>query len=208
MTMMHASDLKRKDAPDADRFRREIQNEIDNLRVLVESVDPSAVAALAAAMHQADAVYVVGSRFYLTAANYLGWAMTKIRPNVRILKGSDSTSLDYLTVAPKGSLVVMVAASRYPNEMIRLAKHVRRLGHTLAVVSDSPGCPLNAFAHHTLVGPARHIPAVGIPTTLPCLLSHLLMALAQLEGEGMKAHQKAIERTYRENDILFNLDVV
>ena len=205
MTMMDDVDLKAAGAPDADRFRREVQNEIDNLRSLCESVDPEAVSAVVDLLHRADAIYVVGSRFYFTAANYLGWALTKIRPNIHTLKGSDSTSLDYLSIAPAGSLVIMVAASRYPNELIRLARHVRRLDHRLVVVTDSPNCPLNAFAHQTLIGPARHVPSFGIPTTLPCLLSHLLMELAQQCGGDLKAHQDKIEQTYRDNDILFNL---
>lgn len=205
MTMMDDVDLKKAGEPDADRFRQEIQNEIDNLRLLCESVDPEAVSAVVDYMCRAHALYVVGSRFYFTAANYLGWALTKIRPNVRTLKGSDSTSLDYLSIAPAGSLVIMVAASRYPNELIRLAKHVRRLDHELVVVSDSPHCPLNAFAHLVLIGPARHHPSFGIPTTLPSLLSHLLMEVARQCGGDLKAHQEKIERTYLENDILFNL---
>lgn len=47
MTMMDDVDLKGSGAPDGDRFQQEIQNEIDNLRHLCESVDPETVSAAA-----------------------------------------------------------------------------------------------------------------------------------------------------------------
>ncbi|MCG6536125.1 MAG: hypothetical protein L7F78_15865 [Syntrophales bacterium LBB04] len=48
--------------------------------------------------------------------------------------------IDYLTIAPSDSLAVIIATSRYPNELIRMAKLVRRLGQTLIVITDSHIC--------------------------------------------------------------------
>jgi hypothetical protein len=44
-------------------------------------------------------VHVIGSRLSYTLAYYMGWAMTKVRGNVHILKGSDRTTIDWLTIA-------------------------------------------------------------------------------------------------------------
>lgn len=204
MTLLDRVDLA--EATAADRLQRVVFEEIDNLKHLYESLDREAVDRLARMIIDTEAVYCVGSRLSHVLASYMGWSLTKIRGRVRILEGSDSTTIDWLTIAPAGSLVIMFATSRYPNELIRLAKLVRRLGHTLAVVSDSRLCPINRFGDLTLVAPSRHFPVVGSPSTMTCLVNCLTVELLGRGGGAVRSHQEKLESVYRENDILFNLD--
>ena len=48
-----------------------------------------------------------------------------------ILKGNDSTCVDWLTIVPPESLIVIIAQPHYPNELITLGKMARRKGHQL-----------------------------------------------------------------------------
>ena len=111
-------------------------------------------------------VQVIGSRLSYTLAYYMGWAMTKVRGNIHILKGSDRTTIDWLTIAPADSVAVIVATSRYPNELIRLGKLVKRLGQTLVVITDSATCPLLQFADHHLIAAPSTFPTWAAPP--PC----------------------------------------
>jgi len=151
------------------------------------------------------AVYVIGSRLSYTLSYYVGWSLTKIRENVQILKGSDSTCIDWLTIAPREALVVIFATTRYPNELIRIGKLARRLGQTLLVVTDGTQCPLIPFADLSIVAPSRHIPLIGSPTTLACLINLFTFELAGRCGVQVTAHQEKLEKVYLENDVLFNL---
>jgi DNA-binding MurR/RpiR family transcriptional regulator len=150
-------------------------------------------------------IYVIGSRLSFTFAYYLGWSLTKIRSDVHILKGSDSTTIDWLTNASPESLVIIIATTRYPNELIRLGKMVRRLDQTLLVIADSALCPLTQFAHLSLIAPSKNIPFIGNPTTISCIANYLVQELASRNGHRLKAHQEKLEQVYYENDILFNL---
>lgn len=190
--------------PGADRFGRMISREMDNLRQLYESVDMETVARTVDALRESSAVYAVGSRLSYTLAYYLGWLLTKVRGGIHILRGSDTTAIDWLTIAPEGSLAVLVATSRYPNDLIRVARHVRRIGLRLAVISDSAACPLNSFAHLSLAAPSRHIPVFGSPAGMTVLVNYLALELAAGNGDAVREHQESLERAYRENDILFN----
>ena len=125
--------------------------------------------------------------------------------DIHILKGSDSASVDWLTIAPQDSLVIIIAVSRYPNELIRLGKMVRRQKKSLIVITDSSLCPLTQFAHLSLVAPSRNIPFIGSPTTISCIINYLVMELAGRDGDHLKNHQESLEQAYWENDILFNL---
>ena len=122
LTLIDRVGLTDMKAPESERFRRVVFSEIDNLKQLHESLDLDKVNRAVELLHASSAVYVVGSRLSYTFAYYLGWSLTKIRTKVHIMRGSDSTCIDFLTIAPEESLVVIFATTRYPNELIRLGQ--------------------------------------------------------------------------------------
>lgn len=205
MTLLDRKDLSGLKGPDANRLHRVISEEMENLQYFFEGVDMDVMSAFVDEMEKSPHIYVVGSRLSYTFAYYLGWSLTKIRQNVQILKGSDSTSIDWLTIAPPDSLVIIIATTRYPNELIRLGKLVRRLDRKLLVIADSALCPLKMFAHLSLVAPTKNIPFIGSPTTISCIINYLVQELASRDGEQLEEHQEMLEQIYRENDVLFNL---
>jgi DNA-binding MurR/RpiR family transcriptional regulator len=178
---------------------------MDTMRQLYQSIDRRSLEAFVDELGKAAAVYVAGARLSYTFAYYLGWSLAKVRKGVTILKGSDSTAFDRLNNAGAQALVVIVATSRYPNELIRLAKVTRRLGHTLFVMADSPLCPLFPFAQQKLVVPAQSIPYIGYIGAMSSVISYLVLELADRQRATVGPHQEQLEQIYLENDTLFNL---
>jgi DNA-binding MurR/RpiR family transcriptional regulator len=205
LTLIDRVDLTDMKAPESERFRRVVFSEIDNLKQLHESLDLDKVNRAVELLHASSAVYVIGSRLSYTFAYYLGWSLTKIRKKVHIMRGSDSTCIDFLTIAPEESLVLIFATTRYPNELIRMGKLVKRLNQTLLVITDGALCPLIPFADLSIIAPSRHIPLIGSPTTLSCLINFFVVELAARCGADLKPHQEKLEKVYLENDVLFNL---
>jgi DNA-binding MurR/RpiR family transcriptional regulator len=149
---------------------------------------------------------VIGSRLSYTFAYYLGWSLTKVRKGVHILKGSDSTAFDMLTNAHANSLVILTTCTRYPNELIKLSKMIRRSGHTLITIVDSNICPVIQFADLSLVVPARSIPFIGNVSGMLVTIQYIVKELASRKGDELGEYQKQLEQVFLENDILFNLD--
>jgi DNA-binding MurR/RpiR family transcriptional regulator len=205
LTMLERTDIAAGAGEGMDRLRRVVSEEIDNLKQFFETVEMDTLQKVIDYLGKSPAVYIIGSRLSYTFAYYLGWSLTKVRAGVHILKGSDSTAIDWLTISAPESLVVIIATSRYPNELIRLGKMARRLDRTLLVITDSSLCPLTQFAHLALVAPTKNIPFIGSPTTISCIINYLVLELASRDGNRLKDHQEKLERAYRENDILFNL---
>jgi len=205
LTLLDRLDIADMQAPGAVRFRRTITEEIDNLQQLYNTLDVETMEAVVEVLDRRVPLHVIGSRLSYTMAYYMGWAMTKVRDNIRILKGSDRTTIDWLTIAPADSVAVIVATSRYPNELIRLGKLVKRLGQTLVVITDSAGCPVLQFADHQLIAASKHIPYLGSPTPMSCLINFLVHELASRQGNALKHHQAKLEQSYWENDVLFNV---
>jgi len=205
LNLIDRLDLADIKGPGADRFQRVVFEEIDNLKQLLESMDLKKIDSVVERLHSSPSIIVIGSRLSFTLSYYFGWSLTKIKTNIQILKGSDSTTLDTLTFAPENSLVIIIATTRYPNELIRIGKFVQRLNHRLIVLTDSSTCPLIQFADESLVAPLRNIPFIGSPTALGCLINFIIQELAAKKGPELKNHQQKLEQTYWENDVLFNM---
>jgi len=192
--------------PGADRLHRGILEELNNLKYLYENINVETLNQFVDHLDKSPTVYVVGSRLSYTFAYYLGWSLTKIRKGVHILKGSDTTTIDILGNANSDSLVILAAATRYPNELIKLSKMIRRSNHTLLTMTDSNLCPVIQFADLSLVVPSRSIPFIGNVSGMLTAIQYIIQELASRKGEDMADYQKQIEQMYIENDILFNLD--
>jgi DNA-binding MurR/RpiR family transcriptional regulator len=205
LTLPDRVDLPGMKGPGTDLLHRVVFEEMNNLRQFYETIDLKMLSRIVDQLHNSPAVYVIGSRVSYTFAYYLGWSLTKVRKGVNILKGSDSTAIDWLTNAPDNSLVVLITTSRYPNELIRMGKVARRLGHNLLVITDNNLCPVIPFAHLSLVVPSRSIPLIGFPTTISCIINYLVLELVNRHHPQLKEHQEKLEQMYMENDILFNM---
>ncbi|MFZ0132904.1 MAG: MurR/RpiR family transcriptional regulator [Desulfobacterales bacterium] len=205
LTLPDRVDLPGMKGPGSDLLHRVVFEEMSNLRQFYETIDMKVLDRIVEHLRDSATVYVIGSRVSYTFAYYLGWSLTKVRRGVHILKGSDSTAIDWLTNAPENSLVVLVTTSRYPNELIKLGKVARRLQHTLLVITDNTLCPVLPFAHLALVAPSRSIPLIGYPTTIFCIINYLVLELVNRQHPQLKEHQEKLEQMYLENDILFNM---
>ena len=206
LTLIDRVALTKINGETAERVFRVVDEEIANLKEFYENADFGTITQAARILLESPSVYVIGSRLSYTFAYYLGWSLTKIRGDVHILKGSDSTSIDWLTIAPKNSLVVIFATSRYPNELIRLARLVRHHGQRLVSISDSSGCPVNQFADLRIVVRCLHFPVIGSPSVMASLVNSLTAEMIALGAQKVRPHQERLEQAYRENDILFNLE--
>jgi DNA-binding MurR/RpiR family transcriptional regulator len=183
---------------------RLVNQDIRSIRAMHKQIDPATVQAVRSVLKFAPAVYVMGSRLSYSSAHYMGWTMSKIRANVCILNGSDRTSMDQMIFAPRGAVVVVIATSRYPNELIRLGKIPRRRGLCQILITDSTACPLVQFSDHVLITPQKSIPFLGTPVSMISLIHYLLHTLTADMGEQLKTHQEKLDQAYLENDIWFN----
>lgn len=183
---------------------RLINQDIRSIRAMHKTLDPAVATAVRNALKSAPAVFVMGSRLSYSPAHYMGWTLSKLRPGVSILNGSDRTSMDQLIFAPPESVVVVIATSRYPNELVRLGKIARRQSLCQVLITDSASCPLAQFSDHILITPQKSFPFLGTPVSMISLIHYLLHTLASDMGESLKQHQEKLDQAYLENDIWFN----
>ena len=205
MNLLDRADIQGINKPGMNRLNNVVLDELSNLQYLYETIDIKKLEQAVTLIAENSSVFVTGSRLSFTFSYFFGWSLSRIRRGVQILKGSDTTSIDTLANAPENSLVVLIATTRYPNELIKLARFIRREEHTLLVITDNNMCPLIQFAHLVLQVPINSIAYIGNTSNMMCTLKYIVQELAGRGGETVQEHQKKLEQVYLENDILFNI---
>lgn len=185
-------------------FDRMINEDIENIREMSKRIDFSEIKKIRKILKDSKEVHIIGSRLSYAPAYYMAWTLAKVRKNVNIFKGSDRTTIDRLIFSPKKTAVVLIATSRYPNELVRMGKIAKRYKYKLILLTDSASCPLTQFSDHVLIAPSKTIPFLGNPTSLISLINYIVHTLATEVGSAINEHQEKLEQAYLENDILFN----
>lgn len=206
MNLLERMEMSHMGSPGAKKMHQIVSNEMDNLKALFNSMNYEQVDECLNMINKASKIYIIGSRHSYTFSYYMGWSLKNILNNVSILKGSDSATIDWLTTGQiENSLVIVIATTRYPNELIKIGKLARLQGFQLLAISDSNACPIIEFAHLSLVAPSKHIPFIGGLSAIGCLINFITQELARINKADIKDQQSSLERVYLENDIFFNL---
>jgi len=95
MSLPERVNMKGIKEPGLDRLHRGVLEELNNLKYMYETIDVEKMNQFVEYLNERENVFVTGSRLSYTFAYYLGWSLTKIRKGIHILKGSDSTVIDF-----------------------------------------------------------------------------------------------------------------
>lgn len=156
--------------PTGDPLPERLAQDVENLLRLAATTAPSAVAAAAAVVADADRVLVLGSRSGLPVAMQLRQALAQVRPGVVLVPergqslGEDLVGLtarDVVVVVAlrrraTGTARLMTALAASPARVIRIAEtgavDAHGVDHDFAVPIDAPGAFDSHVAAAALVG--------------------------------------------------------
>ncbi|BCL61784.1 N-acetylmannosamine kinase [Desulfomarina profundi] len=188
---------------DDELLQKMLSRNIEDIKSLSQSIDLNEIKKVRDHIKNAKSVHIIGSRLSYSLASHMSWTLGKLRPEVHLLKGSDTTCIDRLVFIDPDSVIVIIATTRYPNDLIKVGKLVRRQQLKMILLTESSTCPLSQISNHTLIASSTGIPYLGATISLLCLINYLVESLSAEMGEELQLHQQKLEQTFLENDLLF-----
>ena len=132
-----------------------ISNEIEEAAEDLGSSEDGEIRALAVAICEADAVYLVGLRSARSLATYLQFYLSWFFPNIYVPESDYIES--YLVSAPKKSLIVGISFPRYTRLTVECVLQAGRMGLRTASITDSHASPLAEVADISVTAPCEHV---------------------------------------------------
>lgn len=186
-----------------DLLQKMLTQNIEDIKSLSQSIDLAEIKKARDLIRNAKSVHVIGSRLSYSFASHMSWTLAKLRPEVHLLQGSDTTCIDRLAFIDPDAVVVIIATTRYPNDLIKVGKLVRRQQLKMILLTESSTCPLSQISNQTLIASSTGIPYLSASISLLCLINYLVQSLTSDMGEELQRHQQKLEQAYLENDVLF-----
>jgi DNA-binding MurR/RpiR family transcriptional regulator len=139
-------------------------------------------------------VTVLGFRWLRPLADYLAYALAKVRPGVAAVVHGDSTVRDRLEEIGCDHLVVAVAVARYPRDLVDAARRARERGLPLIVITDGPLSPLAPLADEALFVRQEPFDFVGSLAAMSALANALVSVTALRLGTAATQRLEMLER--------------
>jgi DNA-binding MurR/RpiR family transcriptional regulator len=160
-----------------------VQHEIENLSRLPSDAPPDELERLAGLVARARRVFVVGLRASASLAQYLGYHLAKIHPQVVTTVTGEDVAFDALSSAGAADVMVAIGFPRYPRATIELMDLARREGLFVAAITDSVLSPLAKRADITI--PVRiHVASFVDSFAAPQVLLALLLGLVSVRDQS------------------------
>lgn len=185
-------------------WQQAVASEITNLERLSEMLGDSAPIERAAEMLMASRpLLVVGVRASAPLAGYFGYFAAKIHPDVRVVTGGGSATVDQIDQARAAgaTATLVVVLPRYPVEALGTIELCRSMDITPVLLTDTPMSPVAGAAEIVLAGGVGTGLVFDSHATPMVLATILLQAMCAAEPASAQQRLERFEQVAAERDL-------
>lgn len=179
-----------------------LQSDIDKLRQTGELVDREAFQKAVDAISEARNIYILGCRSVAPLANFLGYYLSFMFRNVRIVTSSGASEMfEKLIDVSTDDVVLAFSFPRYSAGTAKGAQYCRTTGATVIGFTDSPLSPLGQNSDCVLLAKSDMLSLVDSLVAPLSLINALIVALAAGRGQILAKNFEALERVWEEYNV-------
>lgn len=179
-----------------------VQADMDKLHKISETVDRGEFQKAVNAILGARSIYVLGVRSAATLANFLGYYLNYMFPNVHIVTASGASEM-FEQIVGVGSEDAVIAFSfpRYSTTTAKGAQYCRSTGATVIGVTDNRLSPLGQNCDHVLLTKSDMISLVDSLVAPLSVTNALIVALAAKREKELAKTFNELERIWEEYNV-------
>ena len=179
-----------------------LQADADKLRQTGDTVDRHAFQAAVDAILGAKRVFILGVRSAAMLANFLGYYLNYMFPNVHIVTASGSGEMfEKIVGVGPGDVVVAFSFPRYSTSTAKGAQYCRSTGATVIAVTDSQLSPLGQNCDHILLVKSDMVSLVDSLVAPLSVTNALIVAIAAKREKELSRTFNDLERIWEEYNV-------
>ncbi|MBR7123223.1 MAG: MurR/RpiR family transcriptional regulator [Oscillospiraceae bacterium] len=179
-----------------------LQSDAEKLRQTAELVDREAFASAVQAILKAKRIYVLGCRSVAPLANFLGYYLSFMFNDVRIVTASGASEMfEKLIKVGAEDVVVAFSFPRYSAATVKGAQYCRTTGATVIGFTDTQLSPLGQHSDYVLLAKSDMLSLVDSLAAPLSLINALIVALAAGRGQVLAKSFDVLERVWEEYNV-------
>ncbi|MTI70236.1 MAG: MurR/RpiR family transcriptional regulator [Firmicutes bacterium] len=192
-----ADDLSNKDV----FLKKILRADMDNIRSTLDEIDTETFEEVVDIICNAKRIYVLGLRSSTALAGYLGFYLSLISDNVKVVSFGMSDIFEQLLRVSEEDLVIGISYPRYSRKTIEALRYVQKRNCKIVGISDSLISPIASIADHTLVARSNMVSFVDSLIAPMSLINALIIAIGMRNKDEVTKYFKRLEDIWDEYNI-------
>ncbi len=178
-------------------YTRMMLNDIENIRHTIDHFDPETFEQFIDEIIAAKRVYIIGLRSSSVLANYLGFYLNFIRPDIHIIRETAQDVYDQLINITEEDVMIALSFPRYSKRTYDCVDYALKNQTTIIGITDSIQSPLYDRVKHCLT--AKYSMDTFIDSLVaPMSLINALIIGISMKKEGVDSNLEKLERIWDE----------
>ena len=164
---------------DQDVVATVLQSDIEKLRQTGDMLDRAEFAEAVEAILETDRIYILGVRSAAPLANFLGYYLNYMSPNIHVVTTSGQGEMFEKIVAVKPEdVVIAISFPRYSSATVIAARYCRQAGAKVIALTDSRMSPLGQHSDCVLEAKSDMVSLVDSLVAPMSIINALIVAIA------------------------------
>src|SRR5699024_823628 len=140
-------------------------------------------------MHQASHIYIIGSGASKISADWLGFTLNILRPNITILTNETVNLIRTFQEMTEDALLIVISQHRYVKQPIQIAKYMKEKGMMVVGITDSHIAPIHDVATVTFTLEQYETSTLDLMPALTSFLNALVTGMVSYAPETYAAQR-------------------
>ncbi|QIB26049.1 MurR/RpiR family transcriptional regulator [Caloranaerobacter azorensis] len=182
-------------------LKKILKADMDNIRSTIEEISNDEFEKVVDCIYNANRVYIIGLRSSTTLANYLGFYLSLILDNVKVVTYGISDIFEQLLRVNKGDVVIGISYPRYSRRTLEALNYVKQQECKIIGITDSFLSPISGIADYTLIAKSNMISFVDSLVAPLSLINALIIAIGMKEKTEIAEYFQKLETLWYEYNV-------
>lgn len=177
-------------------------SDMEKLKQTGEEIDKDAFDGAVSTILNAENIYILGARSCYSIANFLGFYLNLIFPNVKIIgTNSASETFEQIYRIDQNDVVIAISFPRYSRRTINALKYAHEKKSSIIAITDSKNSPITDNASYTLTARCDMSTFVDSLVAPLSIINALIVALVIERKEEVGKTLSELENIWDEYEV-------
>lgn len=178
-----------------------LKADMNNIRMTIDEIDNQDFEDVIDRIFLAENLYVLGLRSAAPLAEFMGYYLSFIFNNVRIVTSGVNDVFEQIMHIKEDDLLIGISFPRYASRTIEAMEFARSKGTEIIAITDSYLSPLTTYADHTLLARSDMASFVDSLVAPLSLINALIVAISLRQKEDISSNFSQLESIWSEYNV-------
>jgi len=186
---------------DIPRFGKVMQRDIQNIQETIHLINDNMLQKSSKWMHEAENVYILGTRQAASIANWVSYTMKTLRPNVKQLRSESDDIVQQINSMGEQTTLIVFAGDKSSNDIQTIVEIAKKKKAKIIAITGSALSSIREYASALFTLSLKKQSSLDV---IPVVFSFLHALIEEMVSQD-KAQYEKYQQSYEqlENNLLF-----